>query len=94
VILALKAFGRADASRGDLSAEQVALLVGALGLVLIVLRWVTQNDFTRFGIYLGILAAAGVTAGAFMTMREQGIAMPDLDDIRSITEGDDQPQAP
>jgi hypothetical protein len=89
VILALKAFGRADASRGTLGAEQIALLTGGLGFVLIVLRWITENDATRFGLYLGLIAAAGVTYGAYMTMQDLGIAIPDKDDLRSLAGDDD-----
>ena len=91
VILLLKAMGTADASRGALAAEQVALLVGAFGFVLIVLQWVTENDFTKFGLFLGMIGAAVVTYGAFMTMKEKGIEMPDLEDIKSVTERDEPP---
>ena len=91
----IEAFGRSPLSRscpgvgGNLAAEQVALLVGALGFVLIALRWLTDSDFTKYGLFLGILASAAVAYGALATMREQGIAMPDMDDIKSVADGDD-----
>jgi hypothetical protein len=89
VILFLMASGRADASRGTLAAEQMAALVAAIGTILILVQWITENDFTKFGLYLGILAAAGVTYGSYMTMREKGLSMPDLDDLKSIPGDDD-----
>lgn len=91
VILLLKAFGTADASRGAMAAEQMAALVAAIGTVLIVLRWITENDITKFGLYLGILASAAVTFGAYMTMKEKGLAMPDMDDLKSMGGGGDKP---
>ncbi len=94
VILFLKASGRADASRGTLAAEQMAALVAAIGTVLILLQWLTENDFTKFGLYLGILGAAGVTYGAYMVMKDKGLSMPDMDDLKSMGSDDGDDDSP
>ncbi|MDP2624104.1 MAG: hypothetical protein Q8Q29_09925, partial [Actinomycetota bacterium] len=52
--------------------------LGGIGLILIVLRWLTESDFVGFGLYLGIVAAALVTYGSFMAMKDAGLAMPGM----------------
>jgi hypothetical protein len=92
IILLMKALGRADASRGAMAAEQMAALVAAIGTVLIFLQWITENDFTKYGLYLGILASAAVTFGAYTAMKEKGLSIPDMDDLKSLGGGDDAPK--
>ncbi|MDH3731838.1 MAG: hypothetical protein OES13_12080 [Acidimicrobiia bacterium] len=91
VILFLKASGRADASRGTMAAEQMAALVAAIGTILILLQWLRENDFTKFGLYLGLIAAFGVTYGAYLVMKDKGMSMPDIDDLKSLGSDDDSP---
>lgn len=89
VVLLMKAMGTRETDMGSLKTEQIALLLGALGLVLIVLRWLTETSFVSFGLFLGVIAAAAVTYGAFMEMKAAGLDMPDLDDFKSVVDGDD-----
>jgi hypothetical protein len=90
VILAGKAFDWFKVEAGALKAEQIAFLLAAAGTVLVVLRWITESDITKFGLYLGIVAAAVTAAGAFMAMRESGLSMPDADDFKSFGGGGDE----
>ncbi|HSM01327.1 MAG TPA: hypothetical protein VK960_02640 [Acidimicrobiia bacterium] len=78
VILLLKAFGRSQVNAGQFKTEQLALLLGAAGFVLIVLRFLTESSATGFGLYLGILASAAVTYGAFLAMKDAGLDMPGM----------------
>ncbi|MCP3994170.1 MAG: hypothetical protein GY722_03760 [bacterium] len=83
VILLLKALEVSDVKVGNLAAEQFALVLAGVGLVLIILRWITENDITKFGLYLGLIAAAVVTYGAFGSMKDAGLEMPSADDFKS-----------
>jgi hypothetical protein len=76
VVLVLKQLEITDLKAGQFSAEQLALLLGAIGAVLVILRWITETDLVKFGVYLGIIAAVGVAAGSFMALRESGQDIP------------------
>ena len=85
-ILVMKALDFNDVKVGKLAAEQFAMLLAAGGVVLIVLRWLTENDITKFGLYLGLIAAGAVTYAAFGAMKDAGLEMPTAEDFKS---GDD-----
>lgn len=96
VVLGLKAFGTREVSAGSLKPEQIALLLAGIGAVLILIKLIIGEDIgggfnadRSIGIFLGFIAAAAVTFGAFMTMKEQGIDMPDVDDFKSFGGGGD-----
>src|SRR3989304_3633329 len=55
--LLLKAIGKKDVNAGQFKTEQLAFLLGAVGFVMIVLRWLTENNFVKYGLYLGIVAS-------------------------------------
>ena len=78
VVLLLKAMGTKEVNAGSFKTEQFAFILGAAGLVLIVLRWLTENEFVKFGLYLGIVAAAMVAYGAFTEMKAKGQSMPGM----------------
>ena len=82
-ILILKALDIRDVEVGNLAAEQFALILGAVGLVFILLRWITDSDFTKFGLYLGIIAAGLTTYAAYGAMQDEGLEMPSADDFKS-----------
>ena len=48
VILLLKAFGQSQVNAGQFKTEQLALLLGAGGFVLIVLQYLTEGDAREF----------------------------------------------
>ncbi len=89
VLLVIKALGVKTVEAGNLKTEHLALILGGLGVVLIILKFIVDSDFTSFGIFLGIIAAAAVAAAGWMAMKEAGLEMPTADDFKSIAGGDD-----
>ena len=83
VILTLKALEVSDVKMGNLAAEQIALILGALGFVFVVLRWLTENDLVKYGLFAGLLSAGLVAYGAFGAMKDAGLEMPTADDFKS-----------
>jgi hypothetical protein len=78
VVLLLKAFGTKTVNAGQFKTEQLAVLLGGIGFVLIFLRWITETDAVKFGVFLGIAASAVVTYGAWMAMKDAGLQMPGM----------------
>jgi hypothetical protein len=76
VILLLKELGTTEVSIGDFKTEQVAVALGGLGFVFIVLRFLTQTELAKFGLFVAILASAAVAFGAFMAMKDAGLGLP------------------
>ena len=73
-ILALKATGKQDVQAGGKSAEQIAMILGIVSVVLAILRLVTETSFMAFGLFLGVLAAAAVAYGSWTASKEAGTA--------------------
>ena len=82
VIVVLKALEVFDAKAGGLAAEQLAMVLGALATLIILLKLLTDSDFTKFGIYLGLIAAAATAAGAFLSGKDAGVGIPNADDFK------------
>ncbi|MDX2468163.1 MAG: hypothetical protein QNL12_12670 [Acidimicrobiia bacterium] len=82
-ILALKAFEINDVKVGKLAAEQFSLVLAGLGAVFILLRFVTQIDLVKYGLFAGLIAAGLVADGAFGSMKDAGLEMPTADDFKS-----------
>lgn len=78
VILALKGMGTKDVKAGGFAAEQIALLLGAASLVLILLRLLTESTAVSYGLFLGIVGAALVAYGAFTAMKAAGMSVDDM----------------
>lgn len=76
VILALKATGKQDVAAGGKSAEQIAMILGIVSVVLAVLRLITETSFMAFGLFLGILAAAAVAYGSWMASKGASTVAP------------------
>ena len=81
-IVVLKALDIFDAKVGGLAAEQFAMVLGAAATLLILLKLLADNDFTKFGIYLGLIAAAATAAGAFLSGKDAGLGIPSADDFK------------
>jgi hypothetical protein len=81
---------------GGLKTGQIGLLLAGLGTLFVLLRWLTETDFVRFGLFLGIIAAAAITYGAVMSVRASGVGLPTADDFKSLGGGgdDDAPPPP
>jgi hypothetical protein len=43
-----------------------------------VLRWLTENSFVKFGLFIGIAASAVVAYGAFTDMKSKGMKIPGM----------------
>lgn len=82
VLVVLKRLEIFEAKVGSLTTEQFAMVLGALGTIFILLRLLTETDFTKFGVYLGLITAAAVTAGAFLSAKDEGVGIPSTDDFR------------
>jgi hypothetical protein len=86
------AFGKAIGN-DDISGEQIAIGVGALGALLWAIRFVRVpgvflGSMDRgIGLFLAAAAAAGVVTGVVMTMKEKDIAMPSVDNFKAIKDG-------
>ena len=83
VILTLKALEMSDVKVGNLAAEQFSLILAGIGLVFILLRWITENSLVKYGLFAGLIAAALVTYGAFGAMKDAGLELPTADDFKS-----------
>jgi len=81
VVLLLKAMGTRDVEAGQFKPEQLATILGAAGTVLVLLRWLTETNFVKYGLFLGLVAAAVVTFGAFTAMRDAGLDLPGMDKL-------------
>jgi hypothetical protein len=77
-VLLLKAFGKKEMSAGQFKPEQFAFILGAAGFLMIVLRWLTENNFVKFGLFIGIAASAVVAYGAFTDMKSKGMKVPGM----------------
>lgn len=67
-----------ELSLGSLRAPQVAAIAAGVGVVMIVLRFLTQTSFVSFGLFLSLVGAALVLYAAFAAAREQGVEMPEF----------------
>jgi hypothetical protein len=78
IVLLLPAFGQKGVTAGSFKTEQLAFLLGAAGFVFIAIRWLTENNFVKYGLYLGLIAAGVVAYGAFMEMKSKGQNIPGM----------------
>ena len=78
-VLLLKAMGTRDVEAGQFKPEQLATILAGAGTVLILLRWLTETNFVKYGLFVGIAAAAVVTYGAFTAMKDAGLDLPGMD---------------
>ena len=45
---------------------------GVIAFVFLIVKWLGNNDFVKFGFYISILASLGLAVGGFLTARERG----------------------
>lgn len=93
VLVVLPLFGK-RVGNDQVHGEQLALVAAAVGALFWLIRLASVPGTTvvsvfgrSWGLYVAILAAAGVIAGIVMTMKEQDIALPTVDDIKSLQNG-------
>jgi hypothetical protein len=94
VVLGLKAFGTRDVRGGGFAAEQIALLLGAASLILIILRLITESSAVAYGLFLGLVGAAAVAFGSFRAMTEAGMSVDDMKRQMGGARGPGEPPPP
>lgn len=45
---------------------------GVISFLFLLIKWLGNNDFVKFGFYISILASLGLAVGGFLTARERG----------------------
>lgn len=83
-ILLLKVLEVKDISASNLSAEQIAMVLGAVATIFILLRVLLAPDFSSgrsFGGFIGLLSAAATAVGAFLSGQDVGVGLPTADDF-------------
>jgi hypothetical protein len=50
----------------------VHLAGGAIAFVFILIKWLMNTDYTAIGLWLSLIAAAGLTAGGYLMAKEAG----------------------
>lgn len=77
-----------------INGEQIAIVAAAIGSLFWLIRFVQVPGVffgamgRGFGLFVAVAAAAAVTAGVVMTMKEKGIAMPNADTFKALTNND------
>jgi len=72
-VLLMKSMGKNEVKAGGFATEQVAAIAGALGFLFVVLRFVTQTDLVKMGLFVGLIGTGLVAYGAFTTMKAAGM---------------------
>jgi len=83
VIVLLKALEVTDLKAGNLAAEQLALILAAVGFIFTVLKWLVDNDFVKWGLFIGIISTAIVAYGSYAAMKDAGLEMPNASNFGS-----------
>jgi hypothetical protein len=75
-MVGLKAFGTATIpdNVGGVTWPKIHLGAGVLALVFLLIKFLSNNDYTTYGLYLGIIAAAALAVGGFLMFREESAA--------------------
>ena len=45
---------------------------GVIAFVFVLIKWVSNTDYTKFGIYVGLLTTLGLAIGGFLVAKERG----------------------
>lgn len=45
---------------------------GVIAFVFMLIKWLSNTDYTKFGLYISLIASAGLAVGGFLTARERG----------------------
>jgi hypothetical protein len=62
---------------------------GVVAFVFMLIKWLGNTDFTKFSLYIAIIASLGLAVGGFLTARERG----DLTALQNRNRGNDTPPA-
>jgi ABC-type Mn2+/Zn2+ transport system permease subunit len=45
---------------------------GAIAFIFVLIKWISNTDGTKIGIYLGLLSTAGLAVGGYLVAQERG----------------------
>ena len=68
----------------------VHLAGGVIAFLFILIKWLSNTDFTAFGLYVSLIAAAGLAVGGYLMAKERG----DLPGTLGGAKGDSAPPPP
>ncbi|MGK0226021.1 MAG: hypothetical protein ACKVIQ_19800 [Acidimicrobiales bacterium] len=90
-VLLMKVFEMQDLKVQGLSAEQLAMVLAALGLAFMLLKvLIGQSPWNRsWGMFVSLIAGGATLAGTFLSGKDVGIGIPTADDFKGS--GDDSP---
>ncbi len=57
---------------GSVGWGMVHLIGGVVAFVFVLLKWIMNTDFTKFGLYAGLILTAGLAIGGFLMAKEAG----------------------
>jgi hypothetical protein len=57
---------------GSIGWGMMHLIGGTLAFVFVLLKWIMNTDFTKFGLYAGLILTAGLAIGGFLMAKEAG----------------------
>jgi hypothetical protein len=91
VIIALKVFANMKINAGALKVEHLALALSALGFLFILISLLANTSHLGWALFVGLIISAGLTYGAFLAMKEEGLA---LNDFKALGGGGTPPPPP
>jgi hypothetical protein len=74
---------------GSVGWGMMHLIGGTVAFVFVLLKWVMNTDFTKFGLYAGLILTAGLAIGGYLMAKEAG----DLPSALGGAKGDSTPPA-
>lgn len=82
-ILVMKVLDVTDVNFGDVSAEQIAMILAVAGFGFVLLKaLIGQAGWSRsWGMFVGIIAAGATLYGILQSNKEKGISLPSADDF-------------
>jgi hypothetical protein len=57
---------------GSLGWGMVHLIAGGVAFLFVLIKWVNNTDWTAYGLYIGLIATAGLAFGGFTLAKERG----------------------
>ena len=83
VILLMKVLDVQDINFGDVSAEQIAMILVGIGLVFLLLKaLIGESLWSRsWGMFVGVIAAGAALFGVLQSNKAKGIGLPSANDF-------------
>ena len=78
LLVVLRVLGKRTVGNSTAFDFMVALILGAVSVVFILLRLLTETSNVSFGLFLGLAAAVAVTYGSYQAMQEAGMSVDDM----------------